>query len=166
MTQTTGQQLYEQWREDYALTYEPNYDEHLEADCKAAFLAGMQASRRAQVVPQGWKLIPTEPTLTMQQAALKHVARQHQTRDIYAAMLAAAPQPPEGLKRENPATKPEANSAEFDRIKAAPIPKFNHTAKRKLELLHGDGATITGYAIEKDGRRGAIDCHGFVYWWN
>ena len=57
--------------------------------------AAQQASRRAQVVPQGWKLIPTEPTLTMQQAALKHVARQHQTRDIYAAMLAAAPQPPE-----------------------------------------------------------------------
>ncbi len=50
MTHTsTEQELYEQWKEDYALTFEPNYDEHLEADCKAAFLAGMQVSRRAIV---------------------------------------------------------------------------------------------------------------------
>lgn len=34
---------------------------------------------------------------------------------------------------------PESNSAEFDRIKAAPVPKFNHAAKRKLELLQGMG---------------------------
>lgn len=54
-----------------------------------------QAARSAPVVPQGWKLVPVEPTVNMQQAALKHVVRQHQTRDIYAAMLAAAPQPPE-----------------------------------------------------------------------
>ena len=52
MTHTsTEQELYEQWKEDYALTFEPNYNEHLEADCKAAFLAGMQAARRLQVVP-------------------------------------------------------------------------------------------------------------------
>ena len=52
MTHTsTEQELYEQWKEDYALTFEPNYDEHLEADCKAAFLAGMQASRRAPAAP-------------------------------------------------------------------------------------------------------------------
>lgn len=48
---TTDQQLYEQWREDYALAYEPNYDEHLEADCRAAFFAGIRAARGAQVVP-------------------------------------------------------------------------------------------------------------------
>lgn len=45
MTQTEYE-LYEQWREDYALMYEPNYDEHLEADCKAAFLAGMKQRLR------------------------------------------------------------------------------------------------------------------------
>ena len=39
---------FEAWKEDYALKFEPNYDEHLEADCKAAFLAGMQAARRAR----------------------------------------------------------------------------------------------------------------------
>ena len=54
MTHTSTEQEraeFEAWKEDYALTFEPNYDEHLEADCKAAFLAGMQAARRLQVVP-------------------------------------------------------------------------------------------------------------------
>ena len=61
MTHTSTEQEraeFEAWKEDYALTFEPNYDEHLEADCKAAFLAGMQAARRLQVVPQGWKMVP------------------------------------------------------------------------------------------------------------
>ena len=44
-------EAFEAWKEDYALTFEPNYDEHLEADCKAAFLAGMQAMGRLQMVP-------------------------------------------------------------------------------------------------------------------
>lgn len=45
------------------------------------------------------------------------------------------------------------------------MPRFNHAGKRKLEQLLGDGATITGYAFQKkDGRHGAIDCHGFVQW--
>lgn len=43
MTQTEYD-LYEQWREDYALMYEPNYDEHLEADCKAAFFGWYESS--------------------------------------------------------------------------------------------------------------------------
>ena len=61
MTHTSTEQEraeFEAWKEDYALTFEPNYDEHLEADCKAAFLAGMQAARRLHVVPQGWKMVP------------------------------------------------------------------------------------------------------------
>ena len=60
------------------------------------------------------------------------------------AALAAAPQPPE----------------------AAPAPQFSRIAQKKLDYLLEAGEAITGYAIEnKDGRRGAIDCHGFVYWW-
>ncbi|MEZ2770940.1 hypothetical protein [Comamonas jiangduensis] len=47
---------------------------------------------------------------------------------------------------------------------AVPVPRFNHPAKRKLELLTGEGATITGYAFQSEGRRGSIDCHGFVAW--
>jgi hypothetical protein len=58
--------------------------------------------------------------------------------------LYAAPQPPE----------------------AAPVPQFSRIAQKKLDHLLEAGEAITGYAIEnKDGRRGAIDCHGFVYWW-
>ena len=56
MTQTEYE-LYEQWREDYALMYEPNYDEHLEADCKAAFFAGMKASHSARVSPEFQKAV-------------------------------------------------------------------------------------------------------------
>ena len=49
--------------------------------------------------------------------------------------------------------------------KQVEVPRFNHAAKRKLELILGDGATVTGYAFQKaDGRHGAIDCHGFVQW--
>ena len=56
MTHTSTEQEqteFEAWKEDYALTFEPNYDEHLEADCKAAFLAGMQAARAAQTAIAG-----------------------------------------------------------------------------------------------------------------
>ena len=156
MTQTTDQELYEQWREDYALTYEPNYDEHLEADCKAAFLAGMQAARRAQMVPNGYE----SGVMSGNRVSLFFDTQENadawfeQFCDIYDA---AAPHQPEALKRENPATKPEA----------APVPKFSPVAQTKLDYLLEAGEKITGYAIQnKDGRRGAIDCHGFVYWWN
>ena len=49
---------------------------------------------------------------------------------------------------------------------AVPVPQFSRIAQKKLDYLLEAGEAITGYAIEnKDGRRGAIDCHGFVYWW-
>ena len=54
MTHTNTKQEqaeFEAWKEDYALTFEPNYNEHLEADCKAAFVAGMKAARRAPAEP-------------------------------------------------------------------------------------------------------------------
>lgn len=51
--------------------------------------------------------------------------------------------------------------------RAQVVPKFSPVAQTKLGYLLEAGEVITGYAIEnKDGRRGAIDCHGFVYWWN
>lgn len=50
---------------------------------------------------------------------------------------------------------------------ASVVPQFSQVAKKKLDYLLEAGEEITGYAIQnKDGRRGAIDCHGFVYWWN
>lgn len=49
--------------------------------------------------------------------------------------------------------------------KQVEVPHFNPAAKRKLDMLLGDGANITGYAFQKaDGRHGSIDCHGFVQW--
>lgn len=50
--------------------------------------------------------------------------------------------------------------------RAPVVPQFSQVAQRKLDYLLEAGEAITGYAIQnKDGRRGAIDCHGFVYWW-
>lgn len=76
-------------------------------------------NRRAPAapVPQGWKLVPVESTEAMARAFRADDApgyfcmttlRCADFSERYAAMLAAAPQPLEGLKRENPATKPEA----------------------------------------------------------
>ena len=54
----------------------------------------------------------------------------------------------------------------LERAPAVQVSRFNHAAKRKLEMLIESGESITGYAFQnKDGRRGAIDCRGFVYWW-
>lgn len=90
------------------------------------------------------------------------------------AALAAAPQPPEAEKHvahggaENGQKTVETRmDTGFQRgAELAQVPRFNHAAKRKLELLMSDGATVTGYAFQKkDGRRGSIDCGGFVAWW-
>ena len=63
-------------------------------------------------------------------------------------------------------TASDAIEAWNRRAPAAPVPQFSRIAQKKLDYLLEAGEAITGYAIEnKDGRRGAIDCHGFVYWW-
>lgn len=129
-----------------------------------------QAARRAQVVPQGWKLVPVEPTMEMVEAGDKShkasswlIGGANAVPATYTAMLASAPQPPaeqqaahksalgdegkalaalryymhecsgaepgisvfhrmaeEALEAAAP-QPPESNSAEFDRIEAAPV---------------------------------------------
>lgn len=60
----------------------------------------------------------------------------------------------------------QPDKARYAPPEAAPVPQFSRIAQKKLDYLLEAGEAITGYAIEnKDGRRGAIDCHGFVYWW-
>ncbi len=68
----------------------------------------LYAAPKAQAVPQGWQLVPVEPTTDMEDAAEKAETR-HQVEDrrrgghdpqlafrnVYRAMLAAAPQAPE-----------------------------------------------------------------------
>ena len=62
--------------------------------------------------------------------------------------------------------KPKLSEAWNRRAPSVPVPQFSRIAQKKLDYLLEAGEAITGYAIEnKDGRRGAIDCHGFVYWW-
>lgn len=61
------------------------------------------ASRRAQVVPDGWKLVPVEPTEGMLKAAWERGIREEAPDPYYAykAMLAAAPQPPESAQLDD-----------------------------------------------------------------
>lgn len=83
--------------------------------------AAWQAARRAQVVPEGWKLVPVEPSKQMrydaQKASMDHSPHSEWIKDewpdvkrIWKAMLAAAPQPAEAL----PAFQTEA-------VEAAPV---------------------------------------------
>ena len=136
----------------------------LPAVCWPADLAQRltQAVRRAPAAPvpqKGWRYVPEVLTPEMKREFMDMLMdgidiymnsndqieiQTDAPRRIWKSILAAAPQPPE----------------------AAPVPQFSRIAQKKLDYLLEAGEAITGYAIEnKDGRRGAIDCHGFVYWW-
>lgn len=53
--------------------------------------------------PEGWQLVPKEPTLEMREVAVKYVDGPydisrfdiHDAEDVYKAMLSAAPKPPQ-----------------------------------------------------------------------
>ena len=68
--------------------------------------AAQQASRRAQVVPQGWRLVPEWPTVEMSVAGddvyRKDGPDVFSSNTIYTRMLAAAPQPPEAAPVQLP----------------------------------------------------------------
>jgi hypothetical protein len=73
---------------------------HYAGDSRVECLRAALAS--APQVPQGWKLVPVEPTWDMQMAASSnyreprdghYTARMECAADAYRAMLAAAPQP-------------------------------------------------------------------------
>ena len=59
-----------------------------------ARLAGKMQSAPAAPVPQGWKLVPMEPTECMEQAAADYLDACVRAHGLWLAMLAAAPQPP------------------------------------------------------------------------
>ena len=50
----------------------------------------MEAAIRAYLETRGFVMVPKEPTLAMQGAALQYVTKQKQTRDVYRAMISAA----------------------------------------------------------------------------
>ena len=60
---------------------------------EAAVLAKLAQQADRQRVPDGWKLVPVEPTWEMLEAALDCAAKPS-FREAYAAMLAAAPEAP------------------------------------------------------------------------
>lgn len=90
-----------------------------------------QAARRAPAapVPQGWKMVPVEPTREMIDAMPPVEETGYWA--MYEAALAAAPQPPEaaphalqterGLIGENPASKPVAQGSVSNATLAAPV---------------------------------------------
>ena len=106
-------------------------------------------------VPDGWKLVPVEPTSEMlylvgkQGEVMADMAAGYR-KEIWAAMLAATPQPV--AQPEQPAM--------------API------GKRKLDSLIADGYSVCGVMIERaneDGTqvtRGAVSVGGLVLWWH
>ena len=61
------------------------------------------------VVPEGWKLVPVEPTREMTRAfLLSGPYRAKPMRDGYAAMLAAAPPPPANIGGDSPSEREKA----------------------------------------------------------
>lgn len=75
-----------------------------------------QASRRTQVVSEGWKLVPMEPTPEQLLKVYKQTGvSRKELADLWTAMLAAAPQPPEAdsLKSEKRTTKPDAATVQL-----------------------------------------------------
>ena len=82
-----------------AVVLNSSWHSELQSIVEMAFNKGaeIEAALRAQVVPQGWKLVPVDPTSEMLKAAWKHGIDDEAPDPYYAykAMLAAAPQPPD-----------------------------------------------------------------------
>lgn len=75
-----------------------------------------QAARRAQVVPQGWKLVPVVPTEEMLDAIdllCDDLEAFEDSQAFWNYLIAAAPQPPECLKRENPTSNLDTTPAQM-----------------------------------------------------
>ena len=152
------------------------------------------------MVPEGWKLVPVEPTIPMLHradgltcidfAALGEEGAfdLDELKEIYRAMLAAAPQPPvvehpQGTRHETAipdklasqaidALASYCNTGEIEgaddllasllySIEHSQQPAMNHIAQRKLDFLLADGWAISGYSICKLSPSSEMR-HGFV----
>ena len=117
-----------------AVALNSSWHGELAAIVRMAFDKGVeveQAARRAPAapVPQGWKMVPVEPTREMIDAMPPVEETGYWA--MYEAALAAAPQPPEaaphalqterGLIGENPASKPVAQGSVSNATLAAPM---------------------------------------------
>ena len=107
------------------------------------------------MVPEGWKLVPVEPTEDMLYdiQEFSHILPPRGKR-IWAHMLAAAPKPP--TTKESLVAQPQANQ-----------PAMTPIAQRKLEDLMASGYTISGYSIyhKQKHQHGFVTGAGLVGWW-
>jgi hypothetical protein len=99
-----GRAEFEAWAISEGLIVDRHYygdkERYASITTQSAF-RGWQAARRAQVVPNGWKLVPEEPTPAMYDRVMREgyyhddpKAVKAVLRAEYQDMLAAAPQPP------------------------------------------------------------------------
>lgn len=117
MTQTTDQERaeFEAWWQEWGLG---DYETQFEA---------WQAARRAQVVPQGWKLVPEDSTEEWLAALRENGVRIGSFESLLTDVLAAAPQPPTC----NPSLQPLPELA----TKAAPV-QMPESISKVLEDCH------------------------------
>jgi hypothetical protein len=101
--------------------------------------------------PEGWKLVPVEPTAKMVDAARSQSSF---PAGVWRAMLAAAPKPP--TTKESSVVQPQANQ-----------PAMMPIAQRKLDSLLAEGYTIIGYSVyhERKHQHGFVTGAGLVGWW-
>lgn len=145
MTKTTKQDRaeFEAWAESEGYSIRRGFgklDDYDFVETRRMWLSWQEA-RRAPVVPQGWKLVPIEPTMEMvsagdigRKSSAWLIGGANAVPAVYAAMLAAAPQPT------------EANSPGFDGIKteAAPVelPEPYAVVGSGYQLLFASNKTI------------------------
>lgn len=105
------------------------------------------------MVPDGWKLVPVEPTAEMQAGYLKAMSAPWVER--YRDMLDAAPKPPT-VKHSLTVEQQQANQ-----------PAMTPIAQRKLDSLMASGYTISGYSVyhEQKHQHGFVTGAGLVGWW-
>ena len=138
------------------------------------------------MAPAGWKLVPVEPTKEMLDAYVRLQVRFNSARSDWAAMLAAAPQPPapgcKATKRGDHVVCDDCKSA-WDAndknpqacVPAPPAvdkpqanqPAMTPIAQRKLDSLLAEGYTISGYSVYHDRKHqhGFVTGAGLVGWW-
>lgn len=88
MTKTKQEML--EWMDEYADLYVAQSTDNVAMiDAIGDFIA------RAQVVPDGWKLVPIEPTEKMIDVDALSMFAQESIQETYKAMLSLAPKPEE-----------------------------------------------------------------------
>lgn len=102
-------------------------------------------------ISEGWKLVPVDPTREMLVAALKT----HGVCPIYAAMLAAAPVPPQAdaqpvavLYKDGTVLTRDECGTSFDICCKVETPLYTHADAGEVERLRADIDTLNSLCLE------------------